>query len=1316
MRFNWLKCVALLFIILGCENATKAQGYSFNCVRDTILPGCPANLCFTLKGLIPDPHRQSTNYAVNNPATLPSCLLASSNPGIPGQPTTLNVDDRYSPAFPIGFPFVFFGTPQNNLVVSSNGYLSFDVSLTGTFSHWNIINGGTPQNLPSTFYDRSLIMGPYHDIDVSIATSPTRLISYQTSGLAPYRKWTITYYKIPLFSAACNNLIENTHQITLYESTGIIDVNIYDKQICTGWNQGRAMVGVQNFNRDIGVMVPGRRATDPPWGSIGMFERMRFVPIGGTPLFRRVELYNMAGTLISTGTTVQLPTGDREASFPNICVPPGTSTQYVIKAFYDKIDDPTVEIFGTDTVRVDRSQGLAAATTTSAASCGMSNGVINVINVSGGTPPYQYSIDGTTWQSGSTFNGLPGGNYTIYIRDANGVCTATYTATIGVISNLTAATINTATTCSGVNNGTITISSCTGIAPFTYSLDAGAFQSGALPYTFSNLSPGNHTVVVRDASGCITNTISINITTGTGITATSTVSPTACSANNGTITVTASAGTAPYTYQLGAATPQTSNVFTGLAAGTYTITVRDNAGCTRTITRTVTSSTVVFATTAPVAASCTGATNGSVTVTPTNGTGPYTFVLDGVTTQTGATNTVFTNLTTGSHTVVITDNPTGCMSNTITFNIGAGPGFTISALGAGTSCSGATNGSITVTASSGVAPFTYSIDGGPGVTGPSPYTITNVAAGTHTVTATSSVGCTSNTTIVTVAAGPPFATTAGKTDALCNSSATGIITVTQPTMGIAPYQYSLDGTTWQASNIFPGLTAGTYTVYYREGNGCQNSQSITVGEPAALITSNSFVPVICNGQSNGIITISAGGGIAPYQYSINGGTTWQNNNVFNVAAGTHTITIRDANSCITTQTVNVTEPALLNATSINGAASCDGGNDGRITITASGGNTAYQYSIDGTTFQASNIFNVGPGNYTVTVRDNLGCTASFNTSVLLGSNFTLLRQGDTTICEGTSKQLSLISNATQYSWTPATGLSSTTIPNPVANPVVTTQYIVTATLGRCSDNDTVIVNVNAAPIPNAGVDGFICYGQTYQMQASGGTVYSWSPNTYLNNASIANPISAAGRDIIYTLSILSDINGCASLTTDQIRIDVTPPIKVKTFPYDTIGYTGDQFQLLAVPSDSDVITYVWTPSTGLSDSRIANPVVTVGATGDVTQYQVTASTIAGCKGEGYLTVRVYRGPDIYVPTGFTPNGDGKNDRFTPFPVGMKSYNYFRIYNRWGQIVYSSTKLHDGWDGKLGGKDQQSGVFVWMIEGVTKDNRVITKKGTIALIR
>jgi gliding motility-associated-like protein len=357
-----------------------------------------------------------------------------------------------------------------------------------------------------------------------------------------------------------------------------------------------------------------------------------------------------------------------------------------------------------------------------------------------------------------------------------------------------------------------------------------------------------------------------------------------------------------------------------------------------------------------------------------------------------------------------------------------------------------------------------------------------------------------------------------------------------------------------------------------------------------------------------------------------------------------------------------------------------------------------------------------PGPYTVSVKDNNGCINSFPVTVNLTNDLTFSPQADATICEGSSTQLSLTSNALQYTWTPSTGLSNTSIYNPVANPVTTTQYKVRAQLGVCYIDDTVMVNVNAAPIPNAGADGFICYGQTYQLNASGGTVYSWTPITFLNDATIANPISSPTKDITYTLSVISDINGCPSLTTDQIRIDVTPPIKVKTFPYDTVAHSGDMIQILAVPSDSDVINYAWSPATGLSDTKIPNPIATAGAVGDVVIYKVVTSTIAGCKGEGFVTIRVYKGPDIYVPTGFTPNGDGKNDKFTPFPVGMKSYRYFRVFNRWGQLVFSSPVLHDGWDGKLGGRDQPSGTYVWMIEGITKDDKVITKKGTVTLIR
>jgi gliding motility-associated-like protein len=141
--------------------------------------------------------------------------------------------------------------------------------------------------------------------------------------------------------------------------------------------------------------------------------------------------------------------------------------------------------------------------------------------------------------------------------------------------------------------------------------------------------------------------------------------------------------------------------------------------------------------------------------------------------------------------------------------------------------------------------------------------------------------------------------------------------------------------------------------------------------------------------------------------------------------------------------------------------------------------------------------------------------------------------------------------------------------------------------------------------------------------------------------------------------------------------------------------------------------YLWSPGFGLSDVTSPNPMVTV--TSDIT-YTVIASTPAGCKGEASVTIKVYEGPQIYVPTAFTPNGDGKNDVFKPFPVGISKYNYFRVFNRWGQVIYSTVNFNQGWDGTIGGKMQPTGTYVWMVEGITKENKKITKRGTVVLIR
>lgn len=1404
MRFKNLK----LLTVIGLFVFTSVISNGQSCIP-TNINGTNINLlcnqtCTTMVFKVP--HIKSTeDYVVNSIPYTPYPYQALG--GV--QLTAIYTDDVFSSTIPIPFPFCFYGATYNSCVIGSNGVLSFDISNANGANSWPLTSsggsgtpipipyaGGTQNSSSSTYYPKASIMGPYHDIYPTNSNGGLRRIEYSIVGTAPCRKFVTSFYKVPYFS--CTS-ISATHQIVINESTGLVEIYIGEKPVCSSWNSGLAILGIQDFTRTKAVAAPGKNCT--VWNE--SLTGYRFTPNGTTSLYSISELLDMTGTVVATADTLTTTPGLLDIRFQNFC-PPAGNNQYVVRTSFKACDNPANLLTSLDTITISRVNSLGATASKTDATCGPADGTITVTVPAGvGTPPYTYVLDGgapVVGPSPYTFTGVAAGAHTIVVTDNSGGCTSTINISVSLTGNISSSLTKTDAACTGVNNGAITVTSASGIGPYTFSLNGGAAVSGTIPYTFSGLAPGNYTVKVNDiGTGCTSAIMSIFVGMGTGITTNISTTPTACTGvNNGTITVTAITGTAPYNWQIdgGAVvlggsphtftslSPGTHNVaitdavgclynavvtvgfgagvsgtitptattcptaadgkiminaiagtapytysldggaaqsganpytFSNLAAGPHTIVITDNVGCQFTANVTVFAGPSLTATVLPSATSCNGASDGSILVTPNSGTAPFLYSIDAGAPVSGGANHTFTGLSSGSHTIMVTD-ASGCATSLITVNVTAGPQLTATTTPTATSCNGANNGSILVAPNSGTAPYLYILDGGAPVSAGANHTFSNLNPGAHTIKVTDASGCSTTLINVNIATGPQLITTATSTDVLCFGDANGVITVATPTIGTAPYQYSLDNVTWQNSNVFNGLTAGPYTVYFKEAAGCQGSLTITVNGPTALATNATTVPVICHGQNNGVITITANGGITPYQYSIDNGVTWQSSNIFNVAQGAYTILIKDFNGCTKTQTVTVTEPAQLTANSINGNASCAGGNDGVITVNASGGNTNYTYSIDGVNFQAANVFNVAPGNYTITVKDNLGCTTTFTTTVGLTNNLTLTPQADPTICESKSVQLNLISNAVSYSWSPATALSNANISNPIANPIVTTQYIATATLGICVAYDTVIVYVNPAPIPNAGPDGLICYGQSYQLQGSGGVQYTWTPSTYLNFTNISNPTSTPSKTITYTLTKVIDANGCESLTTDQVTIDVTPPIKVTTFPFDTIGYPGDQFMINTTTNVPNISTYTWTPTFGLSDPTIANPIVTVGPIGSDVLYQLKVSTAAGCKGEGYVNIKVYNGPELYTPTGFTPNGDGLNDKFYPFPVGIKSLNYFRVFNRWGQLVYSTTTLMAGWDGKLAGVDQPSGVYVYMAEGVDKNGKKITKKGTVALIR
>jgi gliding motility-associated-like protein len=1013
------------------------------------------------------------------------------------------------------------------------------------------------------------------------------------------------------------------------------------------------------------------------------------------------------------GTTTQ--TGAANTTFTNL-----TSGTYSVL-----VTDANGCQFTLNGATVTASTGFTATYTSTNSSCaGATNGSITVTPGTGGASPYTFVL-GTTTQTGAantTFTNLTSGTYSVLVTDANGCQFTLNGATVTASTGFTATYTSTNTTCTGAANGSITVTpGAGGASPYTFVLGA-TTQTGAANTTFANLASGTYSVLVTDANGCQFTLNGATVTAGPPLNVPVTLTNTTCpGVNNGIVVATPSNGNGPYTFLLDGAISQTgatSTAFNNVAAGPHTMLVTDANGCSITLPSfTIGTGTGVTATINPQGTSCIGAVNGSIAITPTNGTSPYTFVLNGATSQTGAISTSFGNLAAGGpYSIVVTD-AIGCTGTFSNINIPQGSALMVNTATVSTTCNTASNGQLTVTPPNGAGPYTFVLNGTITQTGATNTVFTNLTANTYSVVVTDAAGCVSSPISATINPGAPITVAPAKTDAACFSTPTGAISAVASANATAPVEFSLDNTTWQTNPNFAGLASNTYTVYIRDAAGCTNSANINVGQPLQLSGSTAVKNVLCNNQNNGTIKVTATGGTPGYTYSLDN-ITFQTADTFAVAAGSYNVYIKDARNCVSAPVpVNVTEPNMLTATAIAANATCDGGSDGTITVTPAGGVAPYEYAVTGSSFQPANALNMGPGTYDVTVRDINGCSYQV-TGVIVGltNNLTLTPAGNPApICEGSSIQLQLTTNATEFAWTPAASLSNSTIKNPVARPSSTTPYTVTATLGRCSLTDNILVTVMPAPVPDAGPGENICYGQSYTLQPTGDPsyTYTWTPSTYLSSGTGYSVTSYPDQTTTYTLNV-TDNNGCSSLVSDQVTVIVTPPIQVTTFPADTVVSAGQQVPLLAVSAGT---FYTWSPATGLNNPNIPNPVATAPmADGATVTYQVTTTTAAGCTGEGYITITVYKGPDIYTPNAFTPNADGRNDQFIPFPVGIKQLSYFRVFNRWGQLLFSTNTLNKGWDGRFTGLEQPGGVYVWMVEGVTMDNKKITKKGTVTLIR
>ena len=504
-------------------------------------------------------------------------------------------------------------------------------------------------------------------------------------------------------------------------------------------------------------------------------------------------------------------------------------------------------------------------------------------------------------------------------------------------------------------------------------------------------------------------------------------------------------------------------------AGDYDVTlvVTTNWGCTDTITYTVTVSDPPVYTVDVVEPTCNGDENGSITINVTGGNSPITFSLNGGPAQSG---NVFSGLAAGTYVITLAN---GC-TETVSVTVGEPAAIVLDASSQPVLCNGDASGAIEVTATGGTGALQYSVDGGN--TFQPTGSFSGLAAGTYVVVVEDENGCSVSEGVVITEPSEALAATADVQNVSCTGDASGSVVV-NATGGTGAYTYSSDGgTTTQSSNVFGELEAGDYTITVTDANGCSTTVDVTVEEPAEVLTLDAqTTPVSCNGEGDGMIDVTATGGDAPYEYSFNGGITYQSSGSFtNLAPGTYTVVVRDANGCEVASIVVVTQPAALTVSAVSSSpSSCEGDDSGSFIVEAAGGTAPYTYTSNGNSNSTGEFTNVTSGTQLVTVTDASGCSASI--SVEVGYTSPLPVAAFNWFASGSVVQFSNQSdNGTSYDWNFGDGGTSTD-QNPVHTYAAGGTYTVTLIVTNACGSDTVIwvIDTNNIGINDPNADASV---------------------------------------------------------------------------------------------------------------------------------------------------------------------------------------------------------------------------------------------------
>ena len=901
----------------------------------------------------------SANGGITNNSYTNSCFSPTATDPISGYSGALDV-------IPANSSFIPGGLWSDILGGNANGNWILRVQHSGTNS-----SNGTIDSFSITFNDQST---------ASYTWSPTSTLSCSLCD---------TTYAFPTVNTTYSVIAENTFGC---RDTGAVNVNISTSSItinalgpttvCPGqttqidagaggtaylWNDGQTtqvatvgpgvyLVTVTNASTnciDTGSIVidsaPGPTTTITPSGSSNLCDGETVDLDAGAGFV----LYEWSGTPTQTSQVITVSTN---------------GTHYVTVT-----DNNGCQ--GYDSINITVAPPILVSTTATDISCnGFNDGELTATST-GGTGPYNYLWDDSNAQTTATATGLLAGTYCVDITDAN-ACATRACETLTEPAPLTGSASSLDASCNGSADGTASITPTGGVAPYTYLWDDSAGQS---TQTATGLTAGTYCVTVTDANGCtLVDCATVN-EPSTALSLTIAISSNyngvAISCNggcDGEATIQANGGTAPYTYIWD--NGQSTDLATGLCAGTSNVTATDANGCTASISVNLGEpATLVTNISTAQATSCHGGCDGEATVQANGGIAPYSYTWDN-----GQTNATSTGLCVGNSCVTVTD-ANGCSASVCaTINEPDAINTTIAIAsnynGPPISCPGASDGALQATGRGGTAPYTYLWDDS---NAQSTALASNLVAGTYCVTVTDANSCSSVSVCETLTepVGLSASTTVNPVSCFGENDGSATIMASNGT-GSYTYLWS-DG---QATMTATGLVAGSYSVTVADANACSLTETVTVGTPASgvvLRVLNTTEPT-CNGESDGRVEIDALGGTPPYSFE------WAHGPLTavltDIEAGTYTVTTTDSRGCQATDRVLVGEPSAMITqaqvlSNFNGAdISCPGRSDGMAQVIASGGVGSYTYLWSGVVAQnTATASDLLAGLYYVSVTDASGC-------------------------------------------------------------------------------------------------------------------------------------------------------------------------------------------------------------------------------------------------------------------------------------------------------------------------------------------------------